>query len=225
MSPRRPPVKEGRDVAVTARRTRAPKGQGDLLRKDILDAAERLLIEGGSEDAVSVRAIAKAIGCTPPALYLHFADKDELFLAVCERRFEEIDRAMEEAAAASDDPLTSLRLRGKAYVEFGLNHPEHYRLLMLTPHQQTVEELGPDSPGMVAFQHLVDAVKRCIEDGDLSGELGAEPIALTLWAGVHGLTSLAITHAKFGEMAGGREGIDRLVDFLLDVEIEGLLSV
>src|SRR4051812_5624100 len=112
-------------MTVTSRRSRAPRGQGDLLRKDILDAAERLLIEGGSEDAVSVRAIATAIGCTPPALYLHFADKDELFLAVRERRFEELDQAMEDAAAASDDPLTSLRLRGKAYIDFGLDHPEH----------------------------------------------------------------------------------------------------
>ena len=212
-------------MTVTSRRSRARRGQGELLREDILNATERLLIEVGSEDAVSVRAIAKAIGCTPPALYMHFADKDELFIAVCERRFEELDRAMEAAAAGSDDPLTSLRLRGKAYVNFGLDHPEHYRLLMLTPHDRSIEDLAPESPGMVAFQHLVEAVQRCIDGGDLSGEFGAEPIALTMWAAVHGVTSLAITHAKFSEMAGGRAGIDRLVDLMLDVEIEGLLSV
>jgi AcrR family transcriptional regulator len=190
-----------------------------------MDTAERLLVEGGSQDAVSIRAIAKAIGCTPPAIYLHFADKDELFLAVCERRFEDLDRAMEEAAAGSDDPLTSLRLRGKAYVDFGLENPEHYRLLMLTPHDLGPHALAPDSPGMRAFQHLVDAVQRCIDTGEMSDEHGAHPVALTLWAAVHGVTSLAITHAKFREMAGDRVGMDRIVDFLLDVEIEGLLSV
>ncbi|HJP66477.1 MAG TPA: TetR/AcrR family transcriptional regulator, partial [Actinomycetota bacterium] len=37
-------------------RRRAPRGQGERLREEILEAAERLLIETGSEDAVSIRA-------------------------------------------------------------------------------------------------------------------------------------------------------------------------
>ena len=56
----------------SAPRTRAKRGEGDKLRTEILAAAERLLIETGSKDAVSVRAIADACDCTPPAIYLHF---------------------------------------------------------------------------------------------------------------------------------------------------------
>jgi hypothetical protein len=48
---------------VTARtRVRARRGEGERLREEILAAASRLLVERGSEDAVSVRAIADAIG-------------------------------------------------------------------------------------------------------------------------------------------------------------------
>jgi AcrR family transcriptional regulator len=62
-----------------ASRRRARKGEGELLREEILDAAEALLIEKGHPDAVSIRAVAARVGVSPPAIYLHFADKDELF--------------------------------------------------------------------------------------------------------------------------------------------------
>ena len=91
-----------------AGRTRARRGEGELLHTQILDAAERLLIETGSEEAVSIRRIAEAVGVTPPSIYLHFADKDELIFAVCERQFEALDRVMDEAVVGIEDPLEEL---------------------------------------------------------------------------------------------------------------------
>lgn len=206
-------------MATQTKRTRARRGEGDKLRDEILNAAERLLVQSGNEDAVSVRAVADAVGCTAPAIYLHFADKDQLFMEVCEKRFAELDRYAEQAGAQSDDPLESLRLRGKAYICFGLDHPEHYRVLMMTPKMRSSEELSPMSPGMNTFRHVVDAVQRCIDAKVFPAEPGSWPVALALWAGVHGLTSLLVTFPNFewGER-------DRLIDFMLDVLIEGLLG-
>ncbi len=110
-------------------------------------------------------------------------------------------------------------MRGKAYVEFGLEHPEHYRLLMMTTKARTPEELGEDSPGMTAFQHLVDAVQRCIE-AKVFTDTDALTGAFVLWAGVHGITSLLITFPAFEW--GDR---DQVIDLILDVQIEGLLAV
>src|SRR5581483_12470957 len=87
--PRPPPSLPRPPMTAVAHRKRAARGQGQLLREEIIAAAERLLIERGSEDAVSIRAIADAVGVTPPSIYMHFADKDELFMAVCEARFDE----------------------------------------------------------------------------------------------------------------------------------------
>src|SRR5207248_11518684 len=132
--PRRPPAARERHAVSAApppRRTRARRGEGELLRTQILDAAERLLIETGSEEAVSIRRIAEAVGVTPPSIYLHFADKDELIFAVCERQFEALDRVMDEAVVGIEDPLEELYARGKAYVRFGLDHPEEYRILFM----------------------------------------------------------------------------------------------
>src|ERR687888_1032271 len=102
--------------AEAQRRRRAPRGQGERLRAEILEAAERLLVQTGDQEAVSIRAVADAVGVTPPSIYLHFADKNELVFAVCERAFARFDAVQEEAAAQSDDPLESLMLRGRAYI-------------------------------------------------------------------------------------------------------------
>ncbi|HEV2757804.1 MAG TPA: TetR/AcrR family transcriptional regulator [Actinomycetota bacterium] len=202
-------------------RTRARKGEGDKLRERLLEAAEELLIKAGHPDAVSVRAIATAAGCTPPSIYLHFADKDELLMEACERRFADLDRVAQDAAEGSDDPLESLRLRGRAYIRFGLEHPEHYRLLMMTVHEKSLEELDwESSAGVKAFMNLVGAVQRCIDAQALPEEPGAYPDALGLWATMHGITSLLIAFPNFEW--GDRE---QLIDRLLDVHIEGLLSV
>ncbi|MCA1708231.1 MAG: TetR/AcrR family transcriptional regulator, partial [Actinobacteria bacterium] len=61
-------------------RSRARRGEGDKLREDIIEAAERLLVETGDQASVSIRAIARSAGVTPPSIYLHFADKEGLLL-------------------------------------------------------------------------------------------------------------------------------------------------
>ena len=126
-------------------------------------AAERLLVETGDEEAVSIRAVADAVGVTPPSIYLHFADKNELMFAVCERQFERLDREMEGAAAKSDDPLESLRLRGKAYVRFGLENPEQYRILFMGKSKATPEDFVftlKANQGITHFARLKDTGER-----------------------------------------------------------------
>jgi AcrR family transcriptional regulator len=198
-------------------RARARRGEGELLRAEILAAAERLLIQTGDEGAVSIRAIADAAGVTPPSIYLHFADKTELLAAVCEVRFADFDRYLEEAAAAVDDPLGALWARGRAYVRFGLDNPEHYRILFMT---RPVADAAPREldklPGLTAFGHLVEDVARCIDSGALAP---GDPflVATGLWSAVHGITSLLIARPDFPW-----PDVDVLLSHILDVQRRGL---
>ena len=106
-------------------------------------AARDLLAETGSDDAVSVRAVAERVGVSTPSIYLHFADKDALIDAVCEEVFTELGTAMEEAAQGADDPFDSLRQRGLAYVQFALDNPEHYRIVQMTRGERGRRCAGP----------------------------------------------------------------------------------
>jgi len=188
-------------VTATARppraRSRARRGDGERLRAQILAATERLLIETGDQEAVSIRAIAEAAGVTPPSIYLHFADKTELLAAVCEARFADLDRCMAEAAAGVDDPLEALWARGRAYVRFGLDNPEHYRILFMTRPVAGAAPADLDRlPGLTAFGHLVEEVARAMEAGALAP---GDPflVATGLWSAVHGVTSLLIARPDF----------------------------
>ena len=89
-------------------RARARRGDGERLRAEILAATERLLIQTGDQEAVSIRAIADAVGVTPPSIYLHFADKTELLFAVCEKHFEVLDRQLEDAGETFCNAVVSL---------------------------------------------------------------------------------------------------------------------
>jgi AcrR family transcriptional regulator len=61
-------------------------------RERILDEARALFLERGFT-ATSMQDIADAVGMTKPALYYHFRDKQELFLAVIAREMDEGKRA------------------------------------------------------------------------------------------------------------------------------------
>jgi AcrR family transcriptional regulator len=179
-------------------RTRARRGEGELLREEILVAAEQLLVETGNEDAVSIRAIADAVGVTPPSIYLHFPDKADLLFAVCDRQFAIFDAVLEAAGATATDPAAALERRAEAYVRFGLERPEAYRIMFMgraTMHDRHVHAV--EKAGTTAFNHLVAAVQRAIDAGSMRADLDASRGAIFLWMGTHGITSLLISLSAF----------------------------
>jgi AcrR family transcriptional regulator len=198
------------------RRSRSRRGEGETLRADLLAATERLMIETGSAEAVSIRAIADAVGVTPPSIYLHFPDKDSLILAVCERHFEAFDSVIEEAGRSADDPVESLRRRGRAYVRFGVENPEPYRILFMTRNETPQQRDVVVGAGARAFQHLVDAVQRCIDTGAFRP---VDPVlaATGVWAAVHGVTSLLISLPSFPW-----PDVETLVDHVCSIQNFGL---
>jgi AcrR family transcriptional regulator len=172
------------------RRRRAPRGSGDQLREDILDAGTELLLETGHAKAVSIRSVAQRVGVTPPSIYLHFADKDALLDAVCARYFEKLDEEMQRVAADQPSNIDVLRAQGLAYVKFAVKTPELYRIAMMS-------ESRPGSDvdmalNTSAFVHMRNAVEALIADGTYpAGD--ATTFALELWTVAHGLAALLIS--------------------------------
>jgi AcrR family transcriptional regulator len=175
-----------------AARKRAARGQGAALRGEVLTAAMDLLRETGSEESVSLRAVASRVGVSVPSIYLHFADKQALLDAVCEEVFEQLHVAMKEASADAPDAFEALRQQGIAYVRFAVANPEHYRIVMMGPASAHDPK---DEIASGAFGHVLDSVTACIGLGVLEGD--PIQLALQLWAGVHGLASLRIAKPMF----------------------------
>lgn len=171
-------------------RARARKGDGELLREEILAATERLLLETGSEEQVSIRAVARATGVTAPSIYRHFEDKTHLLFEVCARQFELLDEAIEAAVAGIEDPVMAMMARGKAYVRFGIEHPEHYRIMFMGPAYATPDQWS-DLLQTGSFAHLIEGIEAAIAVGALEAT-DTFSAALHVWANIHGLTSLLV---------------------------------
>jgi AcrR family transcriptional regulator len=151
-----------------------------------------LLRETGSEESVSLRAVASRVGVSVPSIYLHFADKQALLDAVCEEVFEALHVTMKEASADAPDAWEGLRQQGVAYVRFALANPEHYRIVMM---RGPSDHDPSDEIASGAFGHLLDGVTACIGLGVLEGD--PVELGLKLWAAAHGIASLLIAKPRF----------------------------
>ena len=178
-----------------SRRPRLRKGQGRQLRDEILATAEEMLLETGSQEAVSIRAVADAVGVTAPSIYRHFADKTELIFAVCARHFSALEDHIRAACAGIDDPIEQLAALGKAYIAFGVANPEPYRIMFMTRPDVAPEEYhGAVLADSAAFGVLTDCVQACIDAGRFRpGYTDAYQLSIGFWARVHGLTSLQVS--------------------------------
>ena len=205
-------------------RTRARRGDGELLRDELLDAAEALLVEHGAMDAVSIRAVASAAGVSPPAVYLHFADKDELFYAVCERRFADFDGVLAASTEGIADPVEALRAMGAAYVRYGVEHATHYQLIFGPRSSELVGDRDvSESAGVQAFGRLVTAIGVGMDAGVLR-EQDAWLTAFAVWSACHG--AVMIVQAQEGLAPSGFPvpDVDALAAAVCDTVLDGLVA-
>jgi AcrR family transcriptional regulator len=186
-------------ISPLTRRRRAPRGSGELLRDEILDAATELLLSTGHAREVSIRSVAERVGVTSPSIYLHFADKDALLDAVCAQYFEKFDEEMQRAAAAQSTAVDILRAQGLAYVRFATQTPELYRIATMGeghPGSDVDETLAS-----AAFGHLRDSVQALMDEGVYARD-DPTMAALELWTAAHGVAALLIAkpYLPFGDI-------------------------
>jgi AcrR family transcriptional regulator len=169
------------------------------MRDRILDAARELFASEGYE-AVTMRRIAQKIEYSATALYAHFADKERLLGALCAADFATLAADLARIARIKD-PIERLRKVGHAYIEFGLTHPNHYRIMFMTPHpaieheDEELEKRG--NPEQDAYAFLMSIVAEAIETKRFAAEYREpELVSQTIWAGVHGVIALEIAKAN-----------------------------
>jgi len=202
-------------MGVTERRQR----EKSALRGEILAAARELFAREGYE-SVSMRKIAEKIEYSPTTIYLYFKDKEELIEQLCEETFLLLSKKLEKVVSTDGDPVLSLKVGMRAYVDFGRKHPDHYRVSFMMPDESSKCVKSAESgPGWQAFHQMVNAVGRCIQAGRFR-ETDAMAISQSLWMVIHGVTSLLIVHKDCFPWVEK----ERLIDFTIDNAVRGLLK-
>ena len=192
-------------------------------RDKILDAARELFVTEGF-DGVSMRKVAEKIEYSPTAIYVHFADKQELFRELCHQDYARLAEVFQ-SSVMSTDPVERLKQIGAIYIDFGTRYPNHYKFMFMTTHPpQEPDEVDREimgNPEMDAYAFLKWAVQQAIDAGCFRPEIiDSEVVSQTLWASVHGVISLEIA-----------KGCDPWVDWrpmqarsemMLDLTLRGL---
>lgn len=164
-------------------RQRNQRGQGGLLREEILSAAVRVIDRAQNEVEVSLRSIAREAGIATMSVYGHFSDRDALLAAVAEMSWEHVCRDIVEQAHTGDTPRSRVLLGCRAYVAFAQRFPLRYSLMT------QVDEAPP-----AARQALAVMTRGLLAVGGGSptaaGDVDSDRIAAALSVALHGVAML-----------------------------------
>ena len=215
---------------MTGAAARRERGRQEM-REQILDAARRIVQEEGV-DALSMRAVARAIGYSPAALYEYFPAKEDVFDALYFEGSEGLNGRMRDAMAALPPDASSTETfahLGRAYRAYALDQPELYRLAL----GATAKTAPGPPPGKEAegFNVIVEAARRAVERGDFA-PLPPPVIAIASWSAVHGFVSLELAGILTGgpgpgapppSAAEGRAARDAMFEALIRVTLFGYM--
>jgi AcrR family transcriptional regulator len=189
------------------------------LRQEILGAARELFVREGFEN-LSMRKIAEKIEYSPTTIYLHFQDKVDLIDCVCAETLEKLGQRLAALQGEIASPVERLKAGLRAYIDFGLEHPNDYRVAFLMDFNQPLEQrercVRCHEQGQRNFDFLRQALSECI-DSAVFPPMDVEAASQTLWAAAHGLVSLLILHPTF-------PWLDRqtLITTLVENQVNGL---
>lgn len=185
----------------------------DELRELIIEATTAIVQQDGLE-GLSAREIAKRVGYSPGTLYNVFENLDDLLLIIEARLLDELAGRLA-GTDASGTPGDRLRRLVGAYFVFTQERPKLWNLL--NEHRMPAGREVPEW-----YQAKVEKLLMPLEEALAPLLVGSDPgskkrHARTLWASVHGMTSLS-TADKLSHVTAhaGRSLVDGLVSTYLD---------
>lgn len=149
------------------------------LREQILITAKSLFIQQGYH-GLAMRQISEAVGVSKAALYYHFKDKEELFLAILSGYLNEIEAAIDEIIAKPVSSSEHIRL----FVEYILKQPAEQRAVTRLGSQE-MAQLSASSRkvfGKIYYEKFIGKLIAIFKAGIASGEFQAFDAEVSTWA-------------------------------------------
>ena len=161
-----------------------------MLTREAIVAAARRQVERHGFETVSLRAVARELDVTAPALYDHVDSKSDLLALIAAEGFEEMvaEFGIIDASAATE----RLRARAVAYVAFAADHPELFRLMFqYRPVEVAIDLDNELAAATRAFEANFADITEAIDNGQLPARDVVE-LSMMLWSAVHGVATVAM---------------------------------
>lgn len=167
-------------------------------------------IERDGHESVSLRALARELDVTAPAIYDHVENKAEVLGAVATLGYVALTESFE---VDGERAIDRCRARARAYVTFAQSRPELFRVMFLyRPAAVRIEADNELSAATVTFDRGLEDIAEAIADGDF---VDRDPVQLnlTLWAAIHGVAQVALMAPPVA---------DQVADDVIDAMFAGL---
>lgn len=191
--------------------------QRDATTAEIREVARRQLAVTGAA-ALSLRAVAREMGLTAPALYRYYDDRDALLTALIVDGYTSLCEHLEAARDAAPDPGARIAAMSLAYRRWAVTHPHEFVLVFGAPVPgYAAPEDGPTHEAGMRFgatflevfsavhattafavppqEHRTPALERALaawKDGSAPLPSGAMQVFLSCWGRLHGMITLEV---------------------------------
>ncbi|MFT5580221.1 MAG: AcrR family transcriptional regulator [Paraglaciecola psychrophila] len=192
---------------------------GDLRAALLAAALQVINVEGPR--GLSMREVARRAQVSHAAPYRHFADKNDLIVAVVEQGFALLAQTIADSkTAAEDDPVSQFTALGAGYFDFALQYPAFYRVmysgdLLSSSGQHSLRHTSEST-----FREMVADIKVCqqlqvVRSGDPAVQ------ALLLMSTVHGFVTLVNDNRIDFLLEEGRD-VQEIREAVLDAIVKGI---
>lgn len=176
----------------------------DLTKEMIINEAHKQFITKDFQQ-ISMRSIAKELGCSHGAIYYHFKNKAEIFYAILSDYFSELNNILDENMNGPEDHNTKLLNVFVGFMEFGLNNQSQYELMFIMRDSE-IDGLSQEAANL-SYEKFAQSVRSLSKIELLISDIHSTFIAL------HGFVAHYRHYVKNYEEA--KEAVDVHAKFLM----------
>lgn len=154
-------------------------GENKSMRQEILTTARTLFIEQGYR-GLSMSMLARAVGVSKAALYYHFRDKEELFLAILNEPLEKLELLIDQVTEETANSREQIQSLVHMIMVWPLEQRATIRLA-----SQEISQISPQASQkfhQLYHQKFIGKIQAIIKSGIVAGELRNLDPTLATWA-------------------------------------------
>ena len=161
-------------------------------REEIINAAQSVFFEKGLQNS-TMDEIAELAELSKGTLYLYYASKEDLYLAVMLRGFDLLHGMIEEVEKQTPSPEEAMWKMGKVYFAFFEKHRNFFRMFHFLQypglHRQVSTEMmeSCNSQTQKTWKLVIEVFRRGIEEGTFRRDINPVEAAVILWSSANSI--------------------------------------
>ncbi|KPA21687.1 DNA-binding transcriptional repressor FabR [Shimia sp. SK013] len=146
---------------------RPPRSESDIAEYRSKIAKQALAIyRAEGFDAVSMRRLAKEVGCAPMTIYAHFEGKHDILRYLWADVLADMSSEIQGKLERIDAPAERLQMAAQTFVSYWVDHPDHFRLVFMSNDvtRSDVSTFVMDEETLAHFQMFSDLVQDILQN-------------------------------------------------------------